>query len=70
MKGSAAVARRMSYAEHAKALTEAIKAENIRLEGLPKEEAKREATAQLIRTGILDKNGNVTEPYAHLRGYV
>lgn len=37
-----------------------------RLESLPKEEAKIFARQELEKTGILDENGNFTEPYARL----
>ena len=40
--------------------------ENIALEGLKKAMTREEAIQSLKETGILDENGNYTEPYQNL----
>ena len=68
MKGIQTMAN-LSYAQQANILAEFIKNEIDRLDSLPKEEAKKEARQGLQRAGIIDENGEYTEPYVALEKY-
>ena len=57
---------KLSYEEQMSAISEILKAEIQNLNSLPADEAKREAHRRLVRVGIIDDNGNYTEPYAAL----
>ena len=73
MKGSADMARRMSYEEQMDEIALALKEEIHQLETLPADEAKKMARKGLMDAGIVDANGNLTAPYVALReryGYV
>ncbi len=56
----------LSYGQQVNILADFIRNEIKRLDSLPKEEAKKEARQGLQRAGIIDENGEYTEPYIAL----
>lgn len=66
MKGSVCMTK-VSYEKQMSVIAKILKSEITRLDNLPKEEAKKEAHKGLVRVGIIDNNGNITEPYIALK---
>lgn len=56
----------VSYEKQMSVIAEILKSEIVKLDNLPKEEAKKEAHKGLVKVGIIDDNGNFTEPYIAL----
>ncbi|MBR4606634.1 MAG: hypothetical protein IKO41_10485 [Lachnospiraceae bacterium] len=57
---------RLSYNQQADLLCEIMKRDIEKIKSLPADEAKEEARKTLIAAGIVDENGELTEPYAVL----
>lgn len=73
MKGCVNMARRMSREEQLHAIADYFKEEIRKFDALPEEQQKEAARKGLMDIGVIDANGNLTEPYLALReryGYV
>ena len=57
----------MSYGDQMDAISAAFQREIDELESLPPEEAKKKAKEGLVKIGLIDDDGNLTEPYRKLR---
>jgi len=57
----------MSYGDQMDAISAAFQREIDELESLPPEEAKKKAKENLVKIGLIDDDGNLTEPYRKLR---
>ncbi len=55
-----------SVSAHVKALTEYFIKEKEEYDSLPLEERKKKAHDELVKIGVIDQDGNITEPYAAL----
>lgn len=58
----------LSYEDKMKLLASAFQAKIDRLNSLPEDEAQKEARKELVKIGYVDADGNITAPYAALRG--
>jgi hypothetical protein len=65
MKGS--VCMNYRTAPQSAVLCDFIEKDLERIKSLPKEEAKKEAYDFLLSAGLIDKDGNLAEPYVALR---
>jgi len=62
---------RLSYNQQADLLCKIMRRDIERIKSLPADEAKKEARETLMVAGIVDENGELTEPYAALgKAYV
>ena len=62
-KGNVVVAKNLSANQQVELLTKIINDEIEILDSLPKDEAKKRALKNLYGAGIVDEDGNYTEPY-------
>ncbi|MCR5282507.1 MAG: hypothetical protein K6E18_03985 [Lachnospiraceae bacterium] len=58
--------RQLSYGEQCEKISEILRAETELLKSLPPEEAKKKAHSDLVRLGMINDDGTLTEPYAEL----
>ena len=61
------MARRMGYEEQLHAIAEYFKEEIRKFDALPEEQKKEAAHKGLMEIGLVDADGNLTEPYRLLR---
>lgn len=61
------MARRMGYEEQLHAIAEYFKEEIEKFDALPEEQKKEAAHKGLMEIGLVDADGNLTEPYRLLR---
>lgn len=60
------ILRKLSYEEQISTIAKALKEETELLKSLPKAEAQQMAHRGLVKVGIIDEDGNYTEPYKEL----